>query len=120
VLFAFLLGIPFANRFHDVSGTTEVVYVVCLVATACASALLIAPSALHRLRFRDEDKEGILLLSHRLAIAGLAVLAVAIASAVYVVVSFIYGPWAGGALTAAIALVLVGLWYVLPLASRLR
>ena len=120
VLFACLLGIPFANRFREVSGTTEIVYVVCLVATTLASALLIAPTALHRLRFRDERKEEILLLSHRLAIAGTTVLAVAIASAVYVVVAFLYGPWAGAALTAAVALVLAGLWYVLPLASRLR
>jgi hypothetical protein len=120
VLFAFLLGIPFANRFRDVSGSTEVVYVVCLAATACASALLIAPSALHRLRFRDEDKESILLLSNRLAIGGLVLLAVSVATAVYVVVAFLYGTAAGAGLAGGVALLLAGLWFVLPLASRLR
>jgi Na+/H+ antiporter NhaD/arsenite permease-like protein len=120
VLFAFLLGIPFANRFREVTGTTEAMYVVALLATAVASALLIAPSAVHRLRFRDERKEEILQLSHRLAIAGMAVLALSIASSVYVVLAFLQGPWTGGPIAAAVALLLAGIWFVLPIVSRLR
>jgi hypothetical protein len=118
VLFAFLLGIPFANRFKEVSGTTEIFYIVCLVSTAAASAFLIAPSALHRLRFRDPDKEEILLLSNRLSIVGMGLLAVSIGAAVYVVVSFLYGPWPGGLLTGLVGALIAGLWYVLPLVSR--
>jgi hypothetical protein len=118
VLFAFLLGIPFANRFKEVSGTTEIAYVVALITTAAASAFLIAPGAIHRLRFRDPDKEQILLLSNRLAIAGMALLPVGISTSVYVVVSFLYGPWAGGALAGFVAALLAALWYALPLLTR--
>jgi hypothetical protein len=118
VLFAFLLGIPFANRFDEVSGTTEIFYVVCLMSTATASALLIAPGAIHRLRFRDPEKEEILLLAHKLAIVGLLALAVSISTAVYVVGSFLYGPWVGAPLALAVAGLLAGLWAVLPLTTR--
>jgi hypothetical protein len=120
VLFAFLLGIPFANRFEGVTGTTEALYVVSLVATAAASAFLIAPSAIHRLRFRDPAKEEILQLANRLAIAGISLLALAIATSVYFVAAFLYGPWVGAVLAVAVALLLAGLWYALPLSARLR
>jgi hypothetical protein len=120
VLFAFLLGIPFTSRFHDVNGATEAMYVVALLTTAVASALLIAPSAVHRLRFRDERKEEILQLSHRLAIAGMGVLALSIAASVYVVLAFLHGPWTGALVAAAVAALLAGVWFVLPVVSRLR
>jgi hypothetical protein len=120
VLFAFLLGIPFTNRFREVNGTTEAMYVVALLSTATASAFLIAPSAVHRLRFRDPRKEEILHLSHRLAIAGLGILALSIASSVYVVLAFLHGPLTGGLVAAGVALLLTGIWFLLPVVSRLR
>jgi hypothetical protein len=120
VLFAFLLGIPFTNRFHEVTGAEDVVYVVALIATATATALLKAPSAIHRLRFRDERKEEILLQSHKLAIGGIAALAVSIGASVYLVISFLHGPWIAAALTAALVALLGWLWFLLPLSSRLR
>jgi hypothetical protein len=120
VLFAFLLGIPFTNRFHEVTGAEDVVYVVALISTATATALLKAPSAIHRLRFRDPAKEEILLQSHKLAIVGIAALAVSVGASVYLVISFLHGPWIALALTAAVAALFVWLWFLLPLASRLR
>src|SRR3954471_13947215 len=78
VLFAFLLGLPFTQRFEQIDGATEVMYVVSLVSAAAASAFLIAPSAHHRLRWRSRDKERLLRTSNRQAIAGTALLAVGI------------------------------------------
>ena len=118
VLFAFLLGIPFTNRFREVNGTTEALYVVALVATAVASAFLIAPSGIHRLRFRDPAKEEILLLGNRLAIAGLTALTLAIGTSVYVVASFLYEPWVGAALAIGVTALTTWLWFVLPLRQR--
>ena len=118
VLFAFLLGIPFTNRFHEVDGSTEAMYIVALIATAAASAFLMAPTGLHRLRFRDPRKEEILFESNRLVIVGLALLALAIGSSVYVVASFLHGPWLGVVLAGAITALIVALWFVLPLRER--
>jgi len=118
VLFAFLLGLPFTQRFERVTGATEVMYVVSLLSAAAASAFLIAPSAHHRLRWRARDKERLLQTSNRQAIVGTTLLALGIASAVYVVVSFLYGDAYGIPVAAAIAALLAGLWYALPLYRR--
>ncbi|MGZ4388547.1 MAG: DUF6328 family protein [Gaiellaceae bacterium] len=118
VLFAFLLTLPFTNRFREVTGSSEALYVVALVSTAAASAFLIAPSAYHRLTFRTPDKERMLFTANRLAIAGTTLLALGIATSVYVVVSFLYGPGVGGGLAGFVAAVLAWLWYGLPLLRR--
>src|SRR4029079_17490593 len=71
VLFAFLLGVPFTQRFSEVSDLQKDVYFLTFLCTAVATALLIAPSAYHRLEWRQGDKGYLLVISNRLAIAGI-------------------------------------------------
>ena len=75
VLFAFLLTVPFSARFEEVTDTQRGVYVGVLLATALATILLMAPTALHRLRFRQHRKREIVDTAQRFTLAGLAVLA---------------------------------------------
>ena len=56
VLFAFLLTVPFAQRFATVTPFQQNVYFATLLCAAAASAFLIAPSAHHRVQFRQQDK----------------------------------------------------------------
>ena len=121
VLFAFLLTIPFNQRFAQVDEFQKTVYFVSLLLTAAASALLIAPSAYHRLRFHKRDREHIIEVSHRFAIAGLATLALAMTSVVLFVTDFIYDSTAlVAATTAGTGLAFLVLWYALPLGRRLQ
>ncbi|CAN5325121.1 hypothetical protein BH18ACT12_BH18ACT12_02890 [soil metagenome] len=78
VLFAFLLTVPFSNGFPKLGGFDRDIYFVAFIATAVSTVLLIAPSSYHRLRWRQRDKERMLVISNYLTIAGLAALAVAI------------------------------------------
>src|ERR1700751_1579847 len=78
VLFAFLLAVPFANGFPKLGELYRHVFFVAFIATALSTVCLIAPSSYHRLRWRDHDKERMLVVSNWLTIAGLALLAVAI------------------------------------------
>lgn len=91
-----------------------------LVAAAVATALLIAPAAQHRVLFRQHDKERLLRRSSLMAYAGLLVLAVAIASAVLLVVDVLFGRarawWTAG----LIEVLLVYLWVVVPFVQRSR
>ena len=119
VLFAFLLAVPFANGFPKLSHTGRDVFFAAFVATALSTALLIAPSSYHRLRWRQHDKERMLVISNSLTIAGLAFLAVAITCAVYVITDFLFHqPWAA-LFTALVAAAFLLLWYGLPLASAI-
>jgi hypothetical protein len=118
VLFAFLLVLPFQNRFRDLDRLDRSVYFAALATTALSSVLLIAPSMHHRLRFRSRNKDEIVFTANKLAIAGMTSMAVAISLSLYLVSDFLYGGIAGVA-TAVAALVAFALvWYVLPYALR--
>jgi hypothetical protein len=115
VLFAFLLAVPFAQGFTRVSDFQRALFFVVMALTAVSAALLIAPSAWHRLRFRQQDKERILRASNKMSIGGLGFLALAMTGALMLIADFIYSP-ALTIISGALALGVFGLlWYVLPL-----
>jgi uncharacterized membrane protein len=120
VLFAFLLAVPFAQGWKQVTDFQRDVFFVAFLATAVSSALLIAPSSYHRLRWRVEDKGRIVRISNRLTIAGLFALLVAIAAVVLLVTDYIFEKAAAVATTGAIVAMFVACWYGLPLYGRLR
>ncbi len=120
VLFAFLLAVPFANGFPKLSSTGRDIFFVAFISTALSTAALIAPSSYHRLRWRQEDKERMLVTSNALTIAGLALLAVAISCTVFVITDFLFhSPWAG-LFTGLVAAAFLALWYGLPLAAAMQ
>src|SRR6476659_11026750 len=71
VLFAVLLTIPFTQRFDTLGAGYRRVYFAAVITTTISSALLIAPSAHHRMRFRHGSKEQILKVANTLALAGM-------------------------------------------------
>jgi uncharacterized membrane protein len=115
VLFAFLLAVPFAQGFTRVTEFQRALFFVVMALTAVSAALLIAPSAWHRLRFRQLDKERILRVSNKMSIAGLGFLALAMTGAVMLIADFIYSPTLTIISGVAAGVVYALLWYVLPL-----
>ncbi len=118
VLFAFLLTVPFAQGFTTLTAEQRDVYFGVLMLTAIATAFLIAPSAMHRVLFRQRDKEYLVALSNRLTIIGLLVLGVSITGAVLLIADLLFNGWRVAAFTAVIGGMLLLLWVVLPLARR--
>src|SRR2546430_2296159 len=120
VLFAFLLTIPFSRGFPQISARGRDVYLAALLSTVVSTALLIAPSAYHRLNFRQAQKERLLLHANAMAIVGLLALAVAIACSVFFVTDYLFGDVATALATGLTAALLAWLWYALPLWRRLH
>ena len=120
VLFAFLLTVPFTQRFARVTEFQQDVYLTTLLCSAVASALLIAPSAYHRLRFRQKDKQQMLETSNRLAIAGLTFLAFAITGVVLLITDVLFKSATVIVVTSGVALLFAGTWYLLPLSRKAR
>lgn len=120
VLFAFLLTVPFSNGFPKLSRFDRDIYFVAFIATAVSTILLIAPSSYHRLRWRQRDKERMLVVSNYLTIAGLAALAVAISATVFVITDFVFHRAWASTFTAIVAALFLVFWYGLPLASAMR
>jgi len=120
VLFAFLLAVPFANGFPKLGKLDRDIFFVAFIATALSTVLLIAPSAYHRLRWRQHDKERMLVVSNALTIAGLFLLAVAITCAVFVITDFLFHRAWAATFTAIVAAAFLLLWYGLPFGAALR
>lgn len=120
VLFAFLLAVPFAKGWSQVTSFQRDVFLVAFLATGVAVAFLTAPSSYHRLQFRAGDKERLVETGSRLTIVGIAAFAVALEAVVMLVVDFVLSRGAAIAATSGFAVLLVWLWFGLPLVGRLR
>ena len=119
VLFAFLLAVPFQSRFADVTNFQRDVYVLTLLFSAVASALLIAPSAYHRLNFRQGDKEHIVQMASQLTVAGLVALSLAMTGAVLLIMDWLFDGLIVAVTFGLVALMFGVLWFGLPLRRRL-
>jgi Kef-type K+ transport system membrane component KefB len=115
VLLAFLLTVPFMQRFDELGTTDRRVYMFAVIAAALGSLLLIAPSAHHRVRFRRRSKEAILRTANVCSVAGMGLLALAVGAAVYLVADVVYGSPFSGIVGAALITATVLLWFVVPL-----
>ena len=118
VLFAFLLTLPFTQRFESLTAIDRDAYFVALICTAIGTSMLMAPTMNHRLRFREHDKESMLLWFNKLTLAGSGFLAAAIALSVYVVTGMLFKATWATVVGGLIAVWLVVVWYVLPLVHR--
>jgi high-affinity Fe2+/Pb2+ permease len=120
VLFAFLLTVAFSQGFVKMTVLQRNVYFGTFLATASATAFLMAPSAFHRLRWRQQDKERLLTFGNRMAITGIALLAVSICGAVFVISDVLFDPSIAVSIAAVAAALFAGLWFVHPLARAAR
>ena len=115
VLFAFLLAVPFAAGWQRVTNFQRDVFFVAFLCTAAATIMLIAPSTYHRLRWREHDKEHMLVTANRLTITGSVFLALAMISVVLLITDLLFSiSWAILA-TALIAVAFGWFWYGLAL-----
>ena len=119
VLFAFLLTVPFSQRFSQVTAVQKDVYFATFVSAAAATIFLIAPSANHRVQFRQDDKEALLIRSNWLAIVGTVFLASAVMGTTFLITDILFGGLATGITTAILAGLLIWFWYGVPIVRRL-
>ena len=118
VLFAFLLTIPFNQRFALLTTAQERIYLVTLLITTVAAVLLIAPTAYHRITFRKQQKARLVLLANRLAIVGLGFLALAMTGVVLLITDFLFSTLLTVLCTSFAGLMFAIFWYALPLWRR--
>jgi hypothetical protein len=119
VLFAFLLIVPFSNGYARMTDVQKDIFFATFISTALATALLIAPSANHRILFRQRDKERLLKRSNVQSIVGLVFLALSVVGAVALITDVIFDSLAATLTAAGVAVVFALLWFVMPLYRRL-
>jgi hypothetical protein len=120
ILFAFLLALAFQARFGDITSFQRGAYVVTLMLCSGATALLIAPAAFHRLIYRRRLKQHLVGVANRLAISGLVLLLLSMASAVLLIMDVVLGLVPAIVLAAGVLVWFTLWWFVLPLRTRAR
>ncbi len=122
ILFAFMLSLPFSDKFSNASALQRNVYFLGFACCAVASALLIAPSVYHRLHWRHEigNRFEMLTSFNRFAVVGGGFLALAMTSTIFVIGDVLFG------LVPALILAVLGLgmfswlWFGFPAVRRAR
>src|SRR5215211_6163002 len=114
VLFAFLLVVPFNQRFPEITSFEKTVYFVTLLFTTAACICLIAPTVHHRVQFRRQDKERIVVAANWLAVIGLFFLAFAMTGASLLITDVLYGSTTAIVTSATIGIVFLVVWYSVP------
>lgn len=118
LLTGFLLTLPFQQRFTALSHVDHAIYLITAGAAIAATALLQTPVMVARALFRRHRRKETVMVAHRFAITGMAMLAVAIVGVAFLIAASVVGRVAGVVAGAAVAAMLLALWLVLPLATR--
>ena len=120
ILFAFLLTIPFQQRFTSLSQLQRSIYVVTLLCMTVATLLFMTPVAMHRMLFREGLKDFVVRHTDTLIGTGLFFLGSGMIGGVVLVLDVLLHSatafWIGGVL----ALLGIALWVLLPLSQRRR
>jgi hypothetical protein len=120
ILTGFLLTLPFQSRFADLDDYQRTVYLVLVVTSVIATALIVAPVSVHRSLFRQQMKRHIVTLADRLTRIALGVLALVMTGATLLVFDVVVGRTEGVVAGASVLVVLAIVWVVLPEVLRRR
>jgi hypothetical protein len=118
VLLGFLLIVPFSAGFDRLAGGERYLYLAVLLTVAAAAGLLLAPTSLHRLTFRQGDKHYLVETANRLTIFGIAFLTVGMVGILGLIGGQLFGLAAGIAVGVVAALFFFGFWFGLGLRRR--
>jgi len=115
-----LLTMPLTQRFGDLTSAQRVLYFGTLLSTAIGTAFLMTPTAYHRLRFREADKECLLRVGNRAAVTGIAFTIVSVGGAVFLIADLLYHSAFASLFAGLVTAVYVWLWFGLALLQRAK
>jgi hypothetical protein len=118
VLTGFLLTIPFQQRFEQLSAMERRLYLAAVGLAVLSTLCLIAPVAMHRMLYRRGERDRLLHRAHHCSLAGLLLLAAAVAAAMALIVDVVYTETAGWCVGGAAALLFGLVWWAWPMAVR--
>lgn len=114
VFLAFLMTLPFTQRFGSLDDQQRLVYLATFFATLLALACFVAPAAYHRIARPIRNKARFKAFATTLLVIGLAPASVAFVLVTYLVSSVVF-PGAAVAAASVMAGLIVGLWWLVPI-----
>ena len=117
VLLAFLLTVPFAQRFEELDDWGRRSYGLALTSSMFSVVCLLGPTFLHRLGERTA-RAARLLWSIRLVTVGLVLLGISLVTAMWSVARLVFGTATAWRLVTPVIITMLVMWVVLPLTLR--
>jgi hypothetical protein len=115
VLMAFLLTVPFAQRFDELDDVGRTAYLVALSTSLGSIIMLLAPTVFHRVA--DRTARGARLAwGIRVTVGGILLLAVSLTSAMWCIVRFVFGTPEATVVAGGALLTFAAVWVALPVA----
>lgn len=118
VLFAFLLTIAFTERFKSLTDTQRNVYFATFLIAGAALVLLLSPTAFHRIRFRQGDKEAMLRLANVEMIAAMMLMSMAITGVVFLICDLLFSTTLALLVCAPLLAFISTIWWLVPLRRK--
>jgi Family of unknown function (DUF6328) len=120
LLTGLLLTLPFHDGFEDLRPELRIVYLVTVSCSIGAMVLLIAPIGIHRLLFRRHRLDLVVATAHRLAYAGILLLALTLSGVMVLIFGAVLDLWAGVLAGLITGVGIVAFWLAMPLMLRIR
>lgn len=120
ILTAFLLMLPFQQRFSEITDGQRTLYLVLVSLSIITTVLMVAPVSLHRFLFQRGRKPRTVQVANRLTVVALIFLGLTFTGTVAFVFSVVLGGMATWIAALATCLVLVCLWLLLPWRARAK
>lgn len=119
VLLAFLLTVPFAQRFASLSDSAQAWFGVALTCATLSVIAFVTPTAMHRFgkRTARADRLEVSIVFTRI---GLALLGLAMLMSFAVVADFLFDATVAVLMVLVVSVAMVGMWIVVPLITRAR
>jgi hypothetical protein len=114
VLVAFLLTVPFAQRFTELDAVGRDVFGASLLAGVVAVVAFVTPTAFHRLGGRTSRSRR-LAWAIRMTRIGIAFMAVSLECALYVICRLVFGTTTATTVVVVIGVMMALAWIALPL-----
>ena len=118
IMAAFLLTLPFQQRFTQLDPFDVGVYLVLVFLAAIVTLLALSPVSLHRLLFRQRAKAELVGLASTILIVCLAAASLLFTGIVLFIMDFLLAPPAGMIAASCVFVVLLVIWVILPLVIR--
>ncbi|MGW1729253.1 DUF6328 family protein [Streptomyces sp. NPDC002306] len=120
ILFASLLSLGVTPAFTGSTGLQRAVYCASLACSIGAAGTLLAPAAVHRFMWGHRVKRELVAAAHRYLVAGLTFLALAISSALMLILDLALGTTLALTGSAGALAWFVLLWFLSPMHARNR
>lgn len=114
ILLAFLLALPFQQRFETLGTGARWLYVVVVILVVVSAVFNLAPVIIHRVLFRRHLKDDLLRVSDGLTKASFVALAFAIIGGVVLALHLVIGSTAVAVIAAGLALLILVWWLIVP------